>query len=54
MGTIIAIIIAYLLGSVTSSIILTRIKKLPDPRTQGSGNAGATRSSVCHRGSLER
>lgn len=42
MAAIIALIIAYLLGSVSSSIILSKIMKTPDPRTEGSGNAGAT------------
>ncbi len=35
-------IIAYLLGSVSSAIILCKLAGLPDPRTQGSGNPGAT------------
>jgi len=38
----ISIIIGYLLGSLSGAIILSKIKKLPDPRTTGSGNAGAT------------
>lgn len=42
MSAIIAIIIAYLLGSVSPAIILSKIMKTPDPRTEGSGNAGAT------------
>lgn len=33
---------AYLLGSVSSAIIVCKIAGLPDPRTQGSGNPGAT------------
>ncbi|RMG37646.1 MAG: glycerol-3-phosphate 1-O-acyltransferase [Gammaproteobacteria bacterium] len=33
---------AYLLGSVSSAIIVCRLLGLPDPRTQGSGNPGAT------------
>ncbi|MGD2020446.1 MAG: glycerol-3-phosphate 1-O-acyltransferase PlsY [Thiohalocapsa sp.] len=33
---------AYLLGSVSSAIIVCRIMGLPDPRTQGSNNPGAT------------
>lgn len=33
---------AYLLGSVSSAIIVCRLMGLPDPRTQGSGNPGAT------------
>lgn len=33
---------AYLLGSVSSAIIICRVMGLPDPRGQGSGNPGAT------------
>jgi glycerol-3-phosphate acyltransferase PlsY len=33
---------AYLLGSISSAIIVCRIMRLPDPRTQGSNNPGAT------------
>lgn len=33
---------AYLLGSISSAIIFCRLVGLPDPRTQGSGNPGAT------------
>lgn len=36
------IIAAYLLGSISSAIIVCRIMGLPDPRTQGSNNPGAT------------
>jgi len=36
------IIIAYLLGSISSAIIVCRIMGLPDPRSLGSGNPGAT------------
>lgn len=42
MSSIIAIIIAYLLGSVSCAIIISKIYKTPDPRAEGSGNAGAT------------
>lgn len=42
MTAIISIIIAYLIGSLSSSIILAKITGQSDPRTQGSGNAGAT------------
>ena len=38
----IAICIAYLIGSLSSAIIACKIMQLPDPRTQGSGNPGAT------------
>ena len=36
------VILAYLLGSVSTGIIACRLAGLPDPRTQGSGNPGAT------------
>lgn len=36
------IIIAYLLGSVSSAVLICRINGLPDPREKGSGNPGAT------------
>jgi len=34
--------IAYLIGSISSAIIICRLMGLPDPRGQGSGNPGAT------------
>ncbi len=33
---------AYLIGSISSAIIVCRLMGLPDPRSQGSGNPGAT------------
>lgn len=33
---------AYLLGSLSSAIIVCKLAGLPDPRTTGSGNPGAT------------
>lgn len=36
------IIVAYLLGSISSAILVCRLKGLPDPRSQGSKNPGAT------------
>lgn len=33
---------AYLLGSISSAIIVCRLKNLPDPRASGSKNPGAT------------
>lgn len=36
------LVIAYLLGSVCSAILVCRLLRLPDPRTRGSGNPGAT------------
>lgn len=38
----VAIYIAYLFGSLSSAIIVCKLMRLPDPRTQGSGNPGAT------------
>lgn len=37
-----AIILAYLLGSVSFAVLVSRAFGLPDPRTHGSGNPGAT------------
>ena len=36
------IIAAYLLGSISSAIVVCRLMGLPDPRTLGSNNPGAT------------
>ncbi len=36
------ILLAYLLGSISSAILVCRLLGLPDPRTQGSNNPGAT------------
>lgn len=33
---------AYLTGSISSAILICRLMGLPDPRSQGSGNPGAT------------
>ncbi|TVQ86944.1 MAG: glycerol-3-phosphate 1-O-acyltransferase [Chromatiaceae bacterium] len=33
---------AYLLGSISSAILVCRLLGLPDPRSEGSGNPGAT------------
>ena len=40
--TIVLIVMGYLLGSVSSAIIVCRLMGLPDPRTAGSKNPGAT------------
>lgn len=40
--TIFMLVMAYLIGSLSSAIIVCKAMKLPDPRTQGSGNPGAT------------
>jgi glycerol-3-phosphate acyltransferase PlsY len=42
MLALILCVIGYLLGSLSSAIIMCKLLKLPDPRTVGSGNAGAT------------
>ena len=36
------VLLAYLLGSVASAILVCRAMGLPDPRGEGSGNPGAT------------
>jgi glycerol-3-phosphate acyltransferase PlsY len=36
------ILLAYLFGSISTAILVARAMGLPDPRTQGSGNPGAT------------
>ncbi len=38
----IALLFAYLVGSISSAIIISRLKGLEDPRNVGSGNPGAT------------
>ncbi len=40
--TLIMIASAYLLGSISSAVLICRVFALPDPRKQGSGNPGAT------------
>lgn len=41
-GYLLLVVIAYLIGSVSSAIVVCRLMGLPDPRTQGSRNPGAT------------
>lgn len=36
------LVLAYLLGSISSAILVSRLFRLPDPRTHGSNNPGAT------------
>nr|VFK48904.1 MAG: glycerol-3-phosphate acyltransferase PlsY [Candidatus Kentron sp. TC] len=36
------IIAAYSIGSISSAVVVSYLMKLPDPRTDGSGNPGAT------------
>ncbi|QIR15283.1 glycerol-3-phosphate 1-O-acyltransferase PlsY [Shewanella aestuarii] len=40
--TIMMIILAYLAGSISSAILVCKMRGLPDPRENGSGNPGAT------------
>ncbi|QYJ78028.1 glycerol-3-phosphate 1-O-acyltransferase PlsY [Shewanella acanthi] len=40
--TLLMIGAAYLAGSVSSAVLVCRMRGLPDPRSQGSGNPGAT------------
>ena len=42
MTTLIVIACAYLLGSLSFAVIVSRAYGLPDPHTYGSGNPGAT------------
>ncbi|MBL0142542.1 MAG: glycerol-3-phosphate 1-O-acyltransferase PlsY [Betaproteobacteria bacterium] len=42
MIALLAVVIAYLVGSIPFAVVVTRAMGLPDPRTFGSGNPGAT------------
>ena len=42
MAFFVSIILAYLIGSLSFAIIIAKHMRFPDPRTTGSGNAGAT------------
>jgi glycerol-3-phosphate acyltransferase PlsY len=42
MNTVLAIAAAYLLGSVSFAVIVSKVFRLADPRTYGSKNPGAT------------
>ena len=35
-------VVAYLLGSLSAAVVVCRLLRLPDPRTEGSRNPGAT------------
>lgn len=39
---VVLIVVAYLLGSLSTAVIVGRLLHTADPRTQGSGNPGAT------------
>jgi len=40
--TLLTLVAAYLLGSLSAAVLLSRAFGLPDPRSYGSGNPGAT------------
>ena len=40
--SVLLVLAAYFVGSLASAVLLSRWMGLPDPRTQGSGNPGAT------------
>jgi acyl phosphate:glycerol-3-phosphate acyltransferase len=42
MTTALAALAGYLAGSIPFAVIVSRLMRLPDPRTYGSGNIGAT------------
>jgi glycerol-3-phosphate acyltransferase PlsY len=42
LALLIAVITAYLLGSISFAVVVSRAFRLPDPREYGSGNPGAT------------
>ena len=42
MTTLLFIAAAYLLGSISFAVVVSRAMRLPDPRQYGSGNPGAT------------
>jgi glycerol-3-phosphate acyltransferase PlsY len=42
MQTVIAILAAYLLGSISFAVLVSKLMRLPDPRSYGSKNPGAT------------
>ena len=42
MPTVLVALVAYLVGSLSFAVIVSRAYRLPDPHTYGSGNPGAT------------
>lgn len=42
MPALLFIAVAYLIGSLSFAVIVSRAMRLPDPRQYGSGNPGAT------------
>ena len=41
-GTFIAILLGYLIGSISFAVVVSKLMRLEDPRQYGSGNPGAT------------
>ncbi len=42
MASAVLVVLAYLIGSVSFAVIVSAVFRLPDPRSYGSGNPGAT------------
>lgn len=42
MVSVVLVVLAYLIGSVSFAVIVSAVLRLPDPRSYGSGNPGAT------------
>jgi acyl phosphate:glycerol-3-phosphate acyltransferase len=42
MASALFVLVAYLIGSISFAVVVSRIFRLPDPHTYGSGNPGAT------------
>lgn len=40
--SIVVVVVAYLIGSVSFAVVVSRLMGLPDPHSYGSGNPGAT------------
>jgi glycerol-3-phosphate acyltransferase PlsY len=40
--SVIAVVLAYTLGSISFAVVVSRVMGLPDPHSYGSGNPGAT------------
>lgn len=41
-ATLLVIVAAYLIGSISFAVVTSKLFRLPDPRSYGSGNPGAT------------
>jgi acyl phosphate:glycerol-3-phosphate acyltransferase len=42
MASIVFVVVAYMIGSISFAVVVSRCFSLPDPHTYGSGNPGAT------------